>query len=152
MTLSCRQQRGFTLIEVLVTVIITAIGLLGIASLQLTSLKNNDSAYLRTQASLYAYEMMDMMRANRIAALNGNYDRPALTDITNIPVADNTSPIVQQDHFQWYRKLDANLPSARAAINCFATGICRVTVEWDDARAENSDIPALKQIVVAGQL
>jgi type IV pilus assembly protein PilV len=52
-------QRGFTLIEVLVAVVILAIGLLGLAGLQATGLRSNHSAYLRSQASLQAYDIID---------------------------------------------------------------------------------------------
>ena len=56
--------RGFSLIEVLVTVIILAIGLLGLAGLQMTSLQQNTTAYERSIASMLAYEIIDRMHAN----------------------------------------------------------------------------------------
>jgi type IV pilus assembly protein PilV len=57
-------QSGFTLIEVLVAIIILAIGLLGLANLQTVSLRNNQSAYLRTQAVWLANDIADRMRSN----------------------------------------------------------------------------------------
>jgi len=59
-----QQQSGFTLLEILVTVIILAIGLLGVASLQSTSIKLSYDAYLRSQASLLSYDLMDRVRSN----------------------------------------------------------------------------------------
>lgn len=53
------------MIEVLVALIILAIGLLGLASLHAVGLRNNHSAYLRTQASMLAYSMVDRIRANQ---------------------------------------------------------------------------------------
>lgn len=53
------------MIEVLVTVLVMSVGLLGLAGLQMQSLKYNQSAYLRSQATLLAYDVMDRLRANR---------------------------------------------------------------------------------------
>lgn len=55
---------GFTLVEVLVSMVIMAIGLLGLAALQGRALKDNQDAYLYSQASLLAYEMGDRIKAN----------------------------------------------------------------------------------------
>lgn len=61
-----RHSLGFTLIEVLVSMIILAIGLLGLASLQGISLKNNQDAFLFSQANALAYEMSDRIKANKL--------------------------------------------------------------------------------------
>jgi type IV pilus assembly protein PilV len=50
-------SRGFTLVEVLVTLLVLSIGLLGIAKLLLVSSRANDSAYMRTQATALAYSL-----------------------------------------------------------------------------------------------
>jgi len=64
---------GFTLVEVLVSLIILSIGVLGVAKLTLTATRANDSAYIRTQATEFAYQILDQMRANRATALQGQY-------------------------------------------------------------------------------
>src|SRR3982750_3403585 len=61
------RQTGMTLIEVLVSVLILAIGLLGAAAFQLNALKYTDSARMTSQASFIAYDMMDRIRANSAA-------------------------------------------------------------------------------------
>ncbi len=53
-----------TLIEVLVAVLVLAIGLLGAAALQLNALKYTDNARMTSQASFIAYDMLDRIRAN----------------------------------------------------------------------------------------
>ena len=58
------KNTGFTLIEVLIAMIILAVGLLGLAGLQATSLRNNQSAYNRSVATQLAYDIADRMRAN----------------------------------------------------------------------------------------
>jgi len=69
-----KNNRGFTLVEILVAVVVLAIGLLGLASLQARSLQFNYSAYERSQASLLAYDIIDRMRANATVAAGGAYD------------------------------------------------------------------------------
>lgn len=58
-------KQGFTLVEVLVSMVILAIGLLGLAALQARALKDNQDAYYYSQASLLAYEMGDRIKANQ---------------------------------------------------------------------------------------
>ncbi|MDY7561916.1 type IV pilus modification protein PilV [Pseudomonas sp. 10B1] len=57
-------QAGTTLVEVLISVLVLAIGLLGAAAIQLNALKYTDSSTLSSQASFVAYDMMDRIRAN----------------------------------------------------------------------------------------
>ena len=66
---------GFSLIEVMVAVLVLGVGLLGFALLQTMSVRFTQSANQRTQATNLAYDMLDQMRANRIAAGQyvGNY-------------------------------------------------------------------------------
>lgn len=58
------QQKGLGLIEVLVAVFIISSSLLGIAVLQKRSLELNHNAYVRTQANIIAYEIIDQIRAS----------------------------------------------------------------------------------------
>jgi type IV pilus assembly protein PilV len=58
------RNTGFTLIEVLIAMLVLALGLVGLAGLQVTSLRNNLSAYNRSQATQLAYDLADRMRAN----------------------------------------------------------------------------------------
>jgi type IV pilus assembly protein PilV len=62
---ACHAQRGFSLIEVLIALVVLAFGLLGLALLQTVNLKYTQSANQRTQAVNLAGELLDMMRSNR---------------------------------------------------------------------------------------
>ena len=62
---NCRRTNGFTLLEVLVAMLVLAIGLLGIAAMQVRGLQHNHDAYLRSQISVLASSMVDRMRMNR---------------------------------------------------------------------------------------
>lgn len=65
--------QGFTLLEVLIALVVLSIGLLGLAGLQSTGLRFNQSASMRTQATQLAYDMSDRMRANQVAVNAGYY-------------------------------------------------------------------------------
>ena len=60
--------RGFTLIEVMIALVILAVGLLGMASLMVRSQQSNEGAYSRSQASILAYDIIERMRANKVLA------------------------------------------------------------------------------------
>lgn len=75
-----RGQRGATLIEVLVAVLILSVGLLGVAALQAVSLNNNNNAYFRTQAVNLNYEFMDRIRALRLMMLETGMPSELLLD------------------------------------------------------------------------
>jgi type IV pilus assembly protein PilV len=78
---------GFTLIEVLIAFLLLAIGVLGLAGTQLSSLKFNQTASARTQASFLAYTIADAMRANKANA--ASYDIAfGAADPTGTSIAD----------------------------------------------------------------
>jgi len=122
-----KTQTGFTLLEVLIAVLVLAIGLLGLAKLQTFGLHANHSAHLRTQATLLAYDFTDRMRSNRAAFLdaNDNYvDPPAGDPADNIicewngsAVTDcNPEEMAQFDLQQWRQALKANLPGGVGTV------------------------------------
>src|SRR5690554_3660743 len=59
-----KHQAGISLIEVLVTVVVLAIGLLGLSALQIVSLKNNQSAMERSMAVVQSYAVIEAIRAD----------------------------------------------------------------------------------------
>lgn len=59
-----RHARGFTLLEVLVAIVVTAIGLLGVAALLLSNMKNATNSSLRTQAAMLAEDAAERVMAN----------------------------------------------------------------------------------------
>lgn len=71
---------GFSLIEVLISIFILAVGLLGAAGLQMRSLQQEQSAYFRSQATLMAYDMADRMRSNASGLASGEYNNPTASD------------------------------------------------------------------------
>lgn len=77
MSLLCnshRNQKGFTLIEILITVIVLSIGLLGLAGLQISGLRANMSSEARSKATLLANDIAERMRTNTLGVHNDNAD------------------------------------------------------------------------------
>jgi type IV pilus assembly protein PilV len=123
------RARGFTLVEVLVALVILSIGLLGIASLQLSSLRWNQGAAARSQATLLAYDIVDRMRANQKSATGGEYDQ-AFGAATG-----NSGSVSLADKQRWKTLLSQTLPSGDGKVERTATGATttfRVTIQWDD--------------------
>lgn len=141
-------QRGSTLIEVLVAMLVLSIGLVGLAALQLNGLRFNQSAYLRTQSTILAYDMIDRMRANRGEARNGSYDLTlaATTSAVNCSSSCTAANMVNFDKYQWKDMVGDSLPSGNGSVATVATGatrVVRVTVQWDETRGEISGTQSL---------
>lgn len=131
-----RTARGFSLLEVLVAVIVLAIGLLGLARLQAQALKTNHSAAQRSQAVMLAYYILDAMRVNRAAALSGSYNIGSAS--TPVCTAPSGSGLTGHDLGAWFSALKQNLGDANttcATIVCGANAVCSVRIFWDDSRA-----------------
>ena len=131
-----RRARGFSMLEVLIALVVTSIGLLGLAALQATSLRLNHGSFLRSQATLFAHDIADRMRANRVAALDGDYDLA-------FDATPSGSTVADQDLDQWRDALDRELPDGTGAVDVNAAGLAVIQVRWNDARgddgAENVD-------------
>ncbi len=67
-------HHGFTLIEVLVTIVVVSIGLLGLAGLQINGLRANMSSETRSKATMLANDIIERMRANPLGVGGGAYD------------------------------------------------------------------------------
>ncbi len=120
---------GFTLIEVLVALLIVAIGLLSVAALQLQGLKYSHEAYLRSQINILAYDIAERMRLNRSNAASyvGNYTIPA-----SAPAGCTTSTAgnAANDLACWRQQVFNALPPGGSA-NITANGdLYTITLSW----------------------
>jgi type IV pilus assembly protein PilV len=110
-----KTQHGVTLIEVLVTLVIISIGILGTASLQVVSKRANFAAVQRTSAAHLANDYLERMRGNRSAlenylvadSLGGeSLGATPAKDCTADGVSCANSELASYDQWQWEQQLD----------------------------------------------
>ncbi|MDH0500299.1 type IV pilus modification protein PilV [Stutzerimonas stutzeri] len=120
---------GFTLIEVLIALVIISVGLIGLAALQARALQFNQGSYLRSQANVLAYDIIDRMRINRRQAQVGAYD-------IAITASAPTGPsLAERDLAGWLELLAGALPAGDGEVSCNAT-LCRIRVTWQEPDGE----------------
>ena len=136
------QQRGVTIVEGLVALVILSVGMLGIASLYVTSLKTGRTALLRTHAVNLVNDMIDSIRANGSA--RAAYDLADRTgeDPTAISCGDDgvctQAEIAERDLASWLEAVQKTLPGATGNIDFEAAAggvpdVYVVSVEWREA-------------------
>lgn len=131
-----RSIRGSSLVEVLVTMIIIALGLLGQASLMAVSSKANNAAFLRSQATLLSYDILERMRLNRALAVAGNFSSALTVQSTDITGDD----IDKQELRDWKARVEQTLPSGEASISVDADGNASIEIQWSEiAKGSESD-------------
>lgn len=127
-----KSQRGVGLIEVLIALLVLSFGMLGMASLQMWSLKYNQSAMERGMAVVQTHTIVDAMRADRAGALDHDFDIGIDAD----PPSGNTFPEVSLR--TWRESLaDALGPDATGSVSC--DGVCTIQVRWNDTRGTNTE-------------
>ncbi len=134
-------SKGFSLIEVLVAILILAIGLMGITAMQLSSLKVNQGAYYRSQASILASDILDRMRANRDAFLDGDYDdldtdgaNPTAQACISQAAGCSSANIAAQDFFEWSQYFNGAfplIPGASGTVAVDGSNNATVIVSWN---------------------
>lgn len=153
-----KTQHGFTLVEVLIALVILGVGLLGLAGLQTASLRAGDDAYLRTQASIYAYNLIDRMRANPTVA--DKYAIPVLTSVSTLAAAYNIGAgaapaaptgcgaapcnpdaLAKWDSKQWITNLSA-LPGSQVQVTIQTkdnSDYVTIKLQWNEKQADTEN-------------
>lgn len=133
--------RGMTLLEVLVALSILAIGLLGMMSLQVSSLQGNQVAYYRTQAVFLGNDIAEKIHANPLAAKEGDYNTGNSTLVSTADCsAGNCTYGMRAVHdlVQWNLDLADRLPGGRG-IFCADTSPGDGT--WSDPDCDTNPQP-----------
>ena len=73
LTRTHQRQSGFTLVEVLITIVVVSIGLLGVAGLQISGLRANMGSEARSKATILANDIVERMRANPLGVAANQY-------------------------------------------------------------------------------
>ena len=128
-----RSQSGLGLIEILVALLIMAVGVLGVASTQVVSLQMNTQSQARSQAVLLAEDLFDRIRANSInlgayALAEGTADGGdnGACDTSLAPASGNGA---QDDLQSWENSLACLLPGARREVDINGD-VVTITIDW----------------------
>jgi type IV pilus assembly protein PilV len=140
-----RRSGGFSLIEVLIAVLILAIGLLGLAGLQTYSLQSNLNAYQRSQANTLIYEIIDAMRTNREIARAGGYN----LDFGVVPAG---ASIADLDRIGWRLRVTTLLPAGDTRIQSLGGDLFTVSIRWDDSKRAGAAAGTTQTFTVTTQL
>ena len=164
MKLSLKQNSGFSLIEILVSLIVLSIGLMGLAGLQIAGLKGTNDAHYRTEASLLMMDLADRIRANQEGAANGDYQTTTASGAAT--TVDCSTPLAIQcdaascsganlaafDRYSIECGIKKLLPGGKLSVDC-ADNDCgqvsiggepvnkkhKITVSWQEAKKKNED-------------
>lgn len=112
--LSLRREAGFSILEVLISIVILSFGVLGAVGMQVSAMQANKEARNQATATNFARELAERMRGNHTTAIKTTAaDNPYLFDITLASTTAITAP----------------------AVNCFTTGcpIVKDAATWDVA-------------------
>lgn len=146
-----RKQRGSTLIEVLIALLVLSFGMMGMAGVQSVSLRGNQAAYFRTQATSLSMDIVERMRANITGVGAGAYNNVAgsATASCYTTAGCTSTQMADQDINDWLAQVTALLPGGTAvvcldsggddgtaaAFACDNTGaIYAIKIWWDDNR------------------
>jgi type IV pilus assembly protein PilV len=140
-------QRGFTMVESLVALVVLSVGLLGIAGLYVTSLRTGRTAMIRTQAVNLVSDMGDRIRANGLA--RGAYDTAVYSggpaERYCVVTANCTAAqLAEDDLSRWITSVDAALPGPVATVAftpAAAAGLpdqYQISLTWQEANESYS--------------
>ena len=149
-----KRSAGFTLLEILVALLIVSIGLLGVATLQIRGQQFNQVSYLRTQATLLGYDLMDRIRTNYAinSANMATYNVPTFVNVGTsgiigqpITICDtgqcNSTALMNYDLDNWFYYLRDTLPGGTAQIIPNAVNNYTIRIQWKDIVDDNDNLP-----------
>ena len=149
---SSTTQRGFSMLEVLITLVIVATALLGTAGLQVYAMRVNQSGQFRTMAVFLASDIAERMEVNKAAAVAANYHMTALTSASSVAdtacdaTACTPAQLAAWDISQWGQDAARLLPQAswQICIDMDRDNVCdtapaatnpvtyRIFISWQD--------------------
>ena len=120
--MNIKNNKGFSLIEVLITALIVSFSLLGVGALQLKTHQFNTSASFQSYATILAHDMIERMRSNPVGIKNANYHLPTATQHSDChtAVGCSTSEMAENDMYEWagngMHSIRKVLPAGRAVV------------------------------------
>ncbi|MFK8011655.1 MAG: type IV pilus modification protein PilV [Marinicellaceae bacterium] len=163
-----KKQKGFTLIEAMIAVVVFSFGLLGVAGVMLVAVKSNHNGYMRTQATFLAHSIVESMRSNSWAVwnnvYNGTYQGYSSTDGMCTTNACSCTAAANRDTQKWSNMITNTLTNGQGEIDCDSSGayafacgesdqpylgFCTITITWNESN-ETSAVSEQSVTVVSG--
>jgi len=146
------QQRGVGLIEILVSVLVLSVGLMGLAGLQLSTVNNTTVSYANTQAIFALQDIAGILLSSAPEAKAGGFNITLNPDDSLKSLSDLTAPTgsssqSEKARYYWLQNMNDTLPSAKAFLNCDATGSCTVRVKFSDVD-NNTNTATREQTII----
>ncbi|MDI9246786.1 type IV pilus modification protein PilV [Marinobacter sp. CHS3-4] len=142
-------QKGFSLIEVIVTILILGIGILGVASTQVVSLKMNTQSQSRSQAVILAEDLLDRVRASYdnigAYALAQGDAQGADNGACDTSFVPNGASVPANDIATWENNLACLLPAAERTVAINGNTVT-VTIDWDQDDADSNPVVVRTEI------
>ncbi len=157
--------RGFSMIEVLVTLLVISLALLGTAGLQAYAMRLNQGGQFRTQAVFLAADLAERIEANTLGAMAGNYAKVAGNSATYTKVAATNdlcltatcapADLATYDLAQWQSAVAATLPQSSWTVDQTVNGSAKtdtqacvpstytITLQWVDRLTDTSNAAAV---------
>lgn len=140
---STKTQSGSSLIEVMVSLFVLAIGLLGVLAMQTRSAQYNQSAYSYSQAVYLANDLAERISANMEGALDYAAAMPdseptACQEQPGMPCS--TADMIEHDLWRWSQNVKSRLPDGEGSVRAFVGADGRdyveIRVTFDDSRTQ----------------
>lgn len=146
------QAAGFSLIEVLISLVIIAVGMLGVAGIMALSMNNDTSSRLQSLAALEATSMATAIQTNQAYWVNGagaTYSGTAPTassQACNGTTACTASDIASEDLSNWGYTIAQSLPNGTGTVDCStqpqtgtspAATTCSIGIQWQANQMAN---------------
>lgn len=140
------RQAGFSLIEILVTLLLIAFALLGIAGLQAYAMRANKGGQLRTQAVILVADLVERMEANKDGAIAGSYvlseaSTPPSTSTACVSGSCSSENLASFDLANWQNTIFSALPQSSWKVEQTTSGnpsVYSVTIKWADRRSDTT--------------
>jgi len=130
-----RRQTGFSLIEVLITLVIMSVGMLGIAGLYVQSMQAGRTSMFRHHAVTLAGDVADRIRANPRAAADYTVDDGANNNCVLGGADCSPTEMAANDIFLWKAQAAESLPGGDVTIvldNAVVPPLYSITVSWNE--------------------
>jgi len=138
-------QRGFTLLEVLIAVVVMAVGLLGIAALQTVGIRNSHASMLVNQATFLGNDMAERIRANPEGVEDGDYDSISFTSGQTPPSDPGCMPgcsaaqVAAYDVHEWTTAITETLTSGGGSVTENNDGTFTINITWVEMIPDSND-------------